>query len=85
MVLGAPEPCRFLGPPITIQPPVAGMAPRFVRFSSVKRWLRSVSHVSRNSGSLPGSGPNVSVPSAPRRPRTPCLISHFTAAFEKPG
>ena len=54
MVLGAPEPCRFLGPPITIHPPVAGMAPRFVRFSSVKRWLRSVSHVSRNSGSLPG-------------------------------
>ena len=32
-----------------------------------------------------GSGPNVSVPRAPRRARTPVSISHRTAAFEKPG
>src|SRR3954465_5942242 len=25
IVLGAPDPCRFRGPPITIQPPVVGM------------------------------------------------------------
>ncbi len=37
IVLGAPEPRRFRGPPITIHAPLVGIASRFVRFSSVKR------------------------------------------------
>src|SRR4051812_45490866 len=85
IVLGAPEPCRFRGPPITIQPPVVGIASRFVRFSSVNRCFRRVRNVSKNVGSLPGSGPKVSVPSAPRFASTPLWISHRTAAFENPG
>ena len=42
IVLGAPEPLWFRGPPITIHPPVAGIAPRSARFSSVNRWRFSV-------------------------------------------
>ena len=54
-------------------------------FSIVSRCLRSVSHVGRNAASEDGSGPNVSVPSAPVFASTPVRISQRTALRENPG
>src|SRR3990172_3366049 len=65
-VPGAPDPSTFRGLPRTIHAPVAGSASTFVRFSIVTRCRRSVSHVGMKYPSEEGSGPNVSVPSAPR-------------------
>jgi CubicO group peptidase (beta-lactamase class C family) len=84
-VPGAPDPFALRGLPSAIQAPSGGRVPRRVRFSIVTRWARSVSEVGVNDASADGSGPNVSVPSAPVLASTPVSISQRTALRENPG